>query len=139
MTRAACVNFCNSKNLPLAGVEFGQECYCDVQLRNGATNATLLPDSSCGYDCPGNKYENCGGARTFDLFVNPALFPAGPTLPAGWKAAGCQTEASSGRALTGYTFASANMTNELCASTCASRNFSIAGTEYAREVSLPFY
>jgi hypothetical protein len=41
--------------------------------------------------------------------------------------------------LNGYTFSSANMTNELCATTCASRNFTIAGAEYGREVSLSLF
>jgi hypothetical protein len=136
MTRSACVNFCNSKNLPLAGVEYSRECRCDSVLRNGASNTTLLPDSSCGYPCAGNSYENCGGAGTFDLFTNPSLFPSGPKLPAGWVAGECRTEPSGGRALNGYTFSSNNMTNELCASTCASRNFTIAGAEYGREVCL---
>lgn len=133
MTRGGCVSFCASKGLPLAGVEYGRECYCDSQLRNGATNQTLLPDSNCGSQCSGNTYENCGGGRTLDLFVNPSLFQAGPVLPSGWAAAGCRTEATSGRALSGYSFSSSNMTNELCVSTCASRGFTIAGTEYSRE------
>jgi hypothetical protein len=135
MTKAMCAQFCTDKGLPLAGIEYSRECRCDSVLRNGATNTTLLPDSQCNMPCGGNSYENCGGAATFDLLVNPALFPAGPTLPTGWTAGGCRTEPSGGRALSGYSFSSAKMTNELCAKTCADRGFSLAGTEYGQEVS----
>lgn len=46
---------------------------------------------------------------------------------------GCQTEATTGRALNSLTYASNNMTLELCIATCAS--FTYAGVEYGREVS----
>jgi hypothetical protein len=40
--------FCADKGYAIAGVEFGRECYCDSQMRNGASNTTLLPDVNCG-------------------------------------------------------------------------------------------
>ncbi|EJF58368.1 WSC-domain-containing protein [Dichomitus squalens LYAD-421 SS1] len=53
LTRAACVAFCESKGFALAGVEFSDECYCDDELRNGATNTTLIWNE-CTNHCAGN-------------------------------------------------------------------------------------
>ena len=53
LTRAACADFCASKGFPLAGVEFADECYCDSQLRNGASQTTLTWDL-CSNHCAGN-------------------------------------------------------------------------------------
>ena len=53
MTRAACVAFCAGKGFALAGVEYSDECYCDDELRNGASNATLLWNE-CPNRCAGN-------------------------------------------------------------------------------------
>ncbi|ORY26506.1 hypothetical protein BCR39DRAFT_256661 [Naematelia encephala] len=132
MTRAACVSFCESYGMPLAGVEYGRECYCDVTMRNGASNTTLLDETKCGSTCANNSYENCGGSSTLELFNNPSLYPV-TKLPAGWTANGCRTEGSSSRALTGYSFTSSSMTNELCITTCGSKGYIYAGAEYSQE------
>ena len=132
MTRGACVSYCQANGYPLAGIEYGSECYCDFAMRNGASNTTLLADTKCSSDCGGNDYEHCGGASVLSLFNNPSLYPS-TALPAGWSSTGCYTELSSGRTLSSYSFSSNSMTRELCASTCLSKGYKIAGTEYARE------
>ncbi|KAL7424676.1 hypothetical protein Q5752_000360 [Cryptotrichosporon argae] len=133
MTRAACASWCASRGFPLAGAEYADECYCGYALANGATNATLLDASSCSMKCASNTYETCGGSSTLDLFVNPALFPQPVALPAGWVAGSCMTEATSARALSGYSFTSSAMTPTLCIQTCQAKNYTLAGTEYADE------
>lgn len=132
MTRAACVNFCQSFGLPLAGIEYGSECYCDKAMRNGASNTTLLSAYECGSKCSGNSYETCGGSRTLSLYNNPDLYATKP-LPVGWSATGCYKEASGSRALKGYSFSGNTMTQESCMAACQTRNFTYAGVEYGRE------
>lgn len=132
MTRGACVSYCQAFGFPFAGVEFGLDCYCGTSMQNGASNTTLLADSSCGMPCANNTYENCGGSNTLTLFNNPRMYPS-VALPTGWVATGCKTEATSGRALTGYYFTSSAMTNELCITTCQSKGYTMAGAEFANE------
>ncbi|WWC57615.1 uncharacterized protein I303_100147 [Kwoniella dejecticola CBS 10117] len=132
MTRGACVSWCNDRGYPLAGVEYGRECYCDFSMRNGASNTTLLDSSKCAMKCANNTNENCGGSSTLELFQNPALYPVAK-LPTGWSSNGCQTEGSGSRALTGYSFASSSMTQELCMTTCQAKGFTLAGIEYSSE------
>lgn len=52
----------------------------------------------------------------------------------GYVYAGCHTEATSGRALTGKAYYDDLMTTEKCAAACA--GYAWFGTEYGREVSL---
>ena len=132
MTRAVCVAYCQSFGYPLAGAEYGQECYCDKQMRNGASNTTLLPSSQCGMRCADNTYESCGGSRTLTLFNNPSLYPSIP-LPSGWNASGCYTEATSGRALSAYSTSASDMTYAKCIATCQGQGYTYAGVEYSRE------
>ncbi|WVW81296.1 hypothetical protein I302_103287 [Kwoniella bestiolae CBS 10118] len=132
MTRSACVSWCQDRGYPLAGIEYGRECYCDFAMRNGATNTTLLAASQCGKACANNTNENCGGSSTLELFNNPSLYPVAK-YPTGWSSNGCYTEGSGSRALTGYSFATSSMTQELCMTTCQSKGFAIAGIEYSSE------
>lgn len=131
MTRGVCVSWCADRGFPYAGVEFGRECYCDTQLRNGASTTTI-DDSQCSIQCANNVNENCGGRSTLDLFYNAAKTPTNPT-PAGWTQTGCYTEATNGRALTGYSFSANNMTWQSCLDTCQSKGFKLAGVEWSRE------
>ena len=53
MTRAMCVSFCQNKGFGLAGVEYSDECYCDNEMRNGASNTTVMWNE-CTNHCAGN-------------------------------------------------------------------------------------
>jgi hypothetical protein len=46
--------------MPLAGVEFGTECYCGKAIKAGAAKAAA---SDCNMDCSGKSAspETCGG------------------------------------------------------------------------------
>ncbi|OCF34866.1 hypothetical protein I316_03412 [Kwoniella heveanensis BCC8398] len=132
MTRGACVSWCQDRGYPLAGIEYGQECYCDFAIRNGASNTTLLSSDKCGMACANNTNENCGGSSTLTLFNNPALYPVSK-LPTGWTSNGCMTEGNGQRALNQYSFASSSMTQELCMTTCQTKGYTYAGIEYSSE------
>ncbi|RDX43613.1 WSC-domain-containing protein [Lentinus brumalis] len=68
MTRAACASFCASKGFALAGVEFSDECYCDSQMRNGASDSTVTWNE-CTNHCAGNANEICGGPMRLTLLT----------------------------------------------------------------------
>lgn len=66
------------------------------------------------------------------VYRNPSLSVATiPSLPAGWKAAGCIADnVNSSRTLTGYTYASDSMTLASCVQTCSDRGYAYSGVEY---------
>jgi hypothetical protein len=66
MTVEICVNYCSSKGASLAGMEFGQECYCGSSL---PATAVVEPTSSCNMLCGGNNKEFCGAAGMLDVYA----------------------------------------------------------------------
>jgi len=149
MTVAMCQSLCDSKGFIYAGLEYGQECYCGNAI--SGTRQDINAGQQCYMTCSdGNK---CGGTWAISLFkkTTPAA-PAAPiatapastvpapsspapvssSIPSGWTSYGCVRDADT-RALTGYFFSSDSMTLATCINTCASKGFTKAGVEYARE------
>ncbi|WRT68154.1 uncharacterized protein IL334_005129 [Kwoniella shivajii] len=134
MTIQACQAFCLSKNLPLAGLEYGRECYCGVALQSNST----LGYSGCNMACAGNtagSSDICGGSSRLSVFnytayVPPQLVP----LVGTYKLQGCYSEPSKGRALAAYSFSnSTGMSAEWCVNGCQAKGYSYAGMEYGQE------
>ncbi|KAK4686692.1 hypothetical protein P7C73_g3429, partial [Tremellales sp. Uapishka_1] len=129
MTVPNCLNFCATKGLALAGVEYGKECYCGNALVNGASMATNL--TSCGMVCSGDSTTNCGGYGALQLYTNPA-YAFSNVIYNNYVKAACLQEVV-GRALRGASFSDPAMTPSLCTSYCAARGFNYAAVEYANE------
>lgn len=72
MTLQSCVDFCAAKDYPLAGAEYGNECYCGSQLSN-STIAMLRPDA-CGKPCAGQSSTTCGGGSFAMNIYNATAF-----------------------------------------------------------------
>ncbi|KAI0748179.1 WSC-domain-containing protein [Daedaleopsis nitida] len=72
MTRAVCAAFCEAKGFALAGAEFSDECYCDNEMQNGASNTTVTWNE-CSNHCAGNSNEICGGPNRLTLLLNSNL------------------------------------------------------------------
>jgi hypothetical protein len=64
MTVESCIAFC-APDYIYAGVEYASQCYCDNEIENGATNATL---SDCNMACAGNANETCGAGKALISF-----------------------------------------------------------------------
>lgn len=140
----------------MAGLEYGGECYCANGLSNGASMDRT--SGNCNMKCNGNGDSICGGPSAISLFVGPAnagtgasastvasvstsaagsaATPTGPqpasNLPAGWSSVGGIAEVP-GRALTGYSTSTGNMTIQGCIDICSSKGFSLAAVEYGSE------
>lgn len=130
MTLESCAAFCS--NFKYFGTEYGQECYCGNTLSSSSAAAPL---ADCSMTCSGNPLEYCGAGNRLELYVNNASTSTGPTQPSNvgtaWTWYGCQTEATTGRALSSVSYAADTMTLESCASFCD--GFDYFGVEYARE------
>ncbi|KDR69000.1 hypothetical protein GALMADRAFT_145744 [Galerina marginata CBS 339.88] len=81
MTPALCIEFCSINFAPngygFAGVEFGQECWCDgvIQL-----TANLTGSSECNLPCKGDPTLDCGGSSRISVFTDGTSSPKIPSL-----------------------------------------------------------
>ncbi|KAL8845777.1 MAG: hypothetical protein Q9221_009086 [Calogaya cf. arnoldii] len=133
MTVEKCAAACSK--FTLFGVEYGRECFCGNSLNEGSIPA---PEGQCSFNCPGNPDQKCGAGNRLNVYEKLVTEPvvteptAVPTpTPSTYKAEGCYTEATKGRALTGKTYYDDAMTTAKCASACA--GFDLFGLEYYRE------
>ena len=135
MTGQVCVNTCANLNATIAGVEYGQECYCGNVFRSGAALAS--DPTTCSMACAGNSTEACGGSSRLTTYAigTPTVQPA-PVQPAKilngtWSFLSCQTDnsAGQGRSLSGLTPAMGGKNSlENCAKAC--QGYQYFGSEY---------
>jgi len=110
MTPALCIEFCSNFTFPygFAGVEFGEECWCDgvIQL-----TANLTDSSACDIPCTGDNTLLCGGSNHISIYTDGTPSPKIPTV-AGlrqpdsdaaviniWEWVGCFSDSASNRTL----------------------------------------
>lgn len=69
ITMNSCVTACHALNYPLAGVEYGSECWCGSELDNDSQpyNATASAQN-CNMPCEGDSSEICGGPNCLNLY-----------------------------------------------------------------------
>uniref|UniRef100_A0A0W0F5Z2 Putative copper radical oxidase n=1 Tax=Moniliophthora roreri TaxID=221103 RepID=A0A0W0F5Z2_MONRR len=79
MTIENCIAFCDSKNLVFAGVEFGDECYCDNNILNGGAKVAA---TDCNMPCSGSSRELCGAGNRLNVFWSGKTPPPPPSIPA---------------------------------------------------------
>ncbi|KAH9161006.1 WSC domain-containing protein [Lactarius sanguifluus] len=146
-TVESCVAACEDQQLTLAGVEFGQECWCGSEIENGQTfvgnddgikhgNFRPHPDNAyCNMPCQGNPTELCGGAGRLNVYKFKGTYPIGAFVvknAGGWKSHGCYSDSTSSRTLE-RRVDPGDVTVESCVSTCQSQSFTIAGLEFGQE------
>ncbi|KAJ3775846.1 hypothetical protein FB446DRAFT_723514 [Lentinula raphanica] len=132
MTIESCLDFCDTNNFVLAGVEFGDECYCDNRIQNNATTAAA---SDCNTPCAGNGQEVCGAANRLNVFNSGKTPPPPPiTVPSvgNWTSLGCYSDGINGqRTLTVGVNLNTPATVEECTASCFAAGYQYAGTEFA--------
>ncbi|KAF8191680.1 WSC domain-containing protein [Mycena galopus ATCC 62051] len=132
MTVENCISFCNAAGYILAGMEFGQECYCDSIIQIPGERAPL---TDCSQPCAGNASEFCGASGFLDIYTSnapsPILVPA-PTT--GWTYQGCLTDNTANRTLMATVNIPLGVTAETCTAACQSAAaYTFAGLENGRE------
>jgi len=135
MTIESCMAFCAWQGYPLAGVEFGYDCYCDYTLSTATSyNATY----STIYNtmvCAGNQSEYCGGPNEVMVYNNTAYQPPFPSVIGqtlgNAEFLGCASEGNGIRALGSLSTSSNSMTIQACATYCSS--YLLFGVEYSSQ------
>ncbi|KAJ7246532.1 WSC domain-containing protein [Mycena haematopus] len=66
-TVESCTAACKASGFSLAGLEFGQECWCG----SAPPTSSLLSDNNCATACVANTTEFCGGSNKLMVYENP--------------------------------------------------------------------
>lgn len=142
MTVETCVDFCSGKGFSVAGMEFGNECYCANSI---PADSAPVPGymGNCMMPCAGDAGEYCGGGGTISLYqkctgncqnaqfgvVGNSTAPASPTrasVPSGSASIAADVVASSSATLVAPEATSAG--SNASATTTASASLSSVDT-----------
>ncbi|KAG6815651.1 hypothetical protein H0H87_012650, partial [Tephrocybe sp. NHM501043] len=148
-TQEKCTTACFNAGYPLSGSEFSVECYCGNTVANGGVPA---PAADCSMVCAGNTQEFCGGPNRLNVYNYtgtdlPPQTPSGggddgdgmpvspvtEVLPGNFTYAGCWVDNAFGRIFLFQQPDDLQNTVPTCVATCASQNYTLAGTEYGTE------
>ncbi|KAG7096376.1 hypothetical protein E1B28_003820 [Marasmius oreades] len=127
-----CLDLCAQQGFPLAGVEYGDECYCG---KDWNTFNTVCPNN-CNMTCTANSQEICGGVYAINVYERAQLVEKCGE----WTAVGCAEEPKwregERRNLPyhpGTDIPIKDMTVEKCLDGCAKSGYTCAGLEYGQE------
>ncbi|KAK0623861.1 hypothetical protein B0T14DRAFT_495263 [Immersiella caudata] len=70
MTPAKCQSACASKGYPLAGVEYGVECWCGSAIGERSNKSK---ESDCSMACAGDSSQTCGAGNRLNVHVKGTL------------------------------------------------------------------
>ncbi|KAF8623873.1 hypothetical protein AX17_007275 [Amanita inopinata Kibby_2008] len=65
----ACVQQCGAFGYPVAGLEYGEECWCGDTTDIQQSGATFADESQCDFTCSGDPTHYCGGALRLTLYT----------------------------------------------------------------------
>ena len=68
LTVEKCVDYCQSKGFPYAGMEFSDECYCSKNLARNRLLDQKKMGFACSAPCAGDADQICGGPKLLSLY-----------------------------------------------------------------------
>lgn len=129
-----CIAQCVAGGYHYAGVEYGQECYCDYSILQSSTQ---ISNTSCSMTCQGSTTETCGGPNAVEIYWSGASDPSAPTqLVVGnmvFRYEGCWSDPGDPHVLDTRLDAISSVTLETCAVACRKSNYAYFGTENGQE------
>jgi hypothetical protein len=92
LTPSACATTCSSKGYSIAGVEYGQECYCSnsIVTSSSPSSGQSANAGDCNMACAGDSTQKCGAGNRLQIFRRS-------NLPSGWSSLGCYTDSTTSR------------------------------------------
>jgi hypothetical protein len=64
----SCVDLCATQGMPLAGVQYGFQCFCGESLVISEDAGRQVEDKRCNMKCSGNPFLTCGGSWTMQVY-----------------------------------------------------------------------
>ncbi|CCA72580.1 related to glyoxal oxidase precursor [Serendipita indica DSM 11827] len=135
----SCISQCSAAGYKVAGLQYGNECWCGNHLQNAAVKATSEAD--CNMACPGDTTHACGGPNRLNVYAATATFPVYPVptikkanLPGSYQYLGCYAEAPGGLRVFDYLIESQTATTiDGCLNLCSSYGYPAASLEFGTQ------
>lgn len=133
LTIEMCMEYCQQRNLPYAGLENGQDCYCANGY--GLTTGSTVGQTGCNVPCPGDNKEICGGPSRISVFQDLTYNTLrSPGKIGTFNHVGCYREPLDGtHALQLAHYDTTDMTINQCVNRCYTAGYPFAGVEYGGE------
>ncbi|KAF8969622.1 WSC domain-containing protein [Flammula alnicola] len=135
-----CADLCFNAGYPLAGVEYGKECYCGYGILYGYGSS-----EACNMPCAGNSANTCGGPDAIQIYstgAGPYTVGPGSILQSykGWSFTQCWEDdlwRFNGPRILPHVPANdppaESMTVGECIDACAASHYTSAGLEWGQE------
>jgi hypothetical protein len=148
-TIPACIKVCADKGYSYSAMQYGSQCYCDSDLRNGL--GTVVSDDQCSSPCKGDQSTSCGGSYRSNLFKSSnAPVSASSTVSAsatssasaaaatvsgapGWTSIGCTQDGPSKALTSKFVDLGASATVEGCLKVCQDGGWALASLQYGSQ------
>jgi Domain of unknown function (DUF1996)/WSC domain len=134
MTIELCQSYCGGKGYKYAGLEIGNQCFCDNYLSQPVFNTGPWIQGKCYSPCAANSTEMCGGTARIDVYnlttATQLPLPSVQVKSGTYVHKGCYKEGNGTRALSDYTTAASTMTVDACAKFCLGHTTKWFGVEY---------
>ena len=139
MSIERCLSICGQKGYRYAGVQYGNQCFCDNRYgKYGRTD-------NCNMKCSGNNKEICGGFWANSIYKVTKIgntagarhkTKSGNFIEQSARYLGCFKDQGDpfglrGRDLAAFGFGSDRMTPNICMRECARRGYRYAGVQYS--------
>ncbi|KAG8777643.1 hypothetical protein FRC15_011219 [Serendipita sp. 397] len=119
MTVETCIDACSAASYSVAGLEYGNECYCGNALP--ATQAT----DNCIMNCAGDGEHVCGGPDRLSVYEKQPEQEPEPEPESQWEYFGCRETNPYSKMEFDDTHQT-TMTPQLCTSYCDSKSLNVA-------------
>ncbi|KAL2072787.1 hypothetical protein VTL71DRAFT_12130 [Oculimacula yallundae] len=126
----ACISACSTSGYKYAGVEYGNECWCDNGIRAGTTQ---IAAKNCLMPCSGTPSQTCGGSNAIQIYSGTP--PSGATVPTtagGFTYVDSYVDSPSARVLP-FQQSLSSTTVANCVRACSLGGYPFAGLEYGSQ------
>ncbi|KAF8212849.1 WSC domain-containing protein [Mycena galopus ATCC 62051] len=146
-TVPSCIAECGAANFALAGLSWGDECFCGNELGGTASlnvpgSGLALPQTECNMPCAGDASTTCGGGFRLSVYTVPAVAkrtvrhnirPSLEKRTCPLAPAPCYVDSCDNPSLPFLSSTSSTQTIPGCIAECGAANYKLAGLSWANE------
>ncbi|KAJ7704173.1 hypothetical protein B0H16DRAFT_1747748 [Mycena metata] len=146
-TVPGCIAECGAAGFKVAGLSWGNECFCGHELGGTASlnvpgSGLAVPQTECNMPCTGDASTTCGGGFRLSVYTVPTVArrtvgrdirPSLEKRTCPGATAPCYVDSCDNPSLPFLSSTSSNQTIPGCIAECGAANYKLAGLSWANE------